>query len=218
MTGYPFCYHPKDIVVVSIMPCTAKKFESTRPELKSDVDYVLTTREFARLIRWNKIDFLTLPDEKFDPALGIATGAGAIFGATGGVMEAALRTTYEFATGKKLTKVEFDQLRGNKGIKTGSIMINGTEIKFAAANGLANAKSASTFFTKCALTPPPAVVPLSLTRQSLFCCLFGKTGLPICDFLVREGRGFRGRYAAFAQRYSRVLKFCAVFLGFSRMV
>lgn len=130
----------KDIVVVSVMPCTAKKFESTRPELSSDVDYVLTTREAARLIEHFKIDFRNIPDEKFDPALGISTGAAAIFGATGGVMEAALRTAYELATGKSLTRIEFDQIRGMEGIKEGSIDIDGTEIRFAVANGLRNAE------------------------------------------------------------------------------
>jgi len=129
----------KDVVVVSIMPCTAKKFESTRPELKSGVDYVLTTREAAELIKHFGIEFKSLPDEDFDPALGISTGAGAIFGATGGVMEAALRTAYEFGTGSTLTKIEFDQLRGMEGIKEGSIIIGGKEIRFAAANGLRNA-------------------------------------------------------------------------------
>ncbi|MFC1691701.1 NADH-dependent [FeFe] hydrogenase, group A6 [Nanoarchaeota archaeon] len=130
----------KDIVVVSVMPCTAKKFESTRPELKSDVDYVLTTREAAKLIRHFSIDFANLPDENFDPALGISTGAGVIFGATGGVMEAALRTAYELATGNPVTKLEFDQIRGLGGIKQGSINMNGTEIKFAVADGLHNAR------------------------------------------------------------------------------
>lgn len=130
----------EDIVVVSIMPCTAKKFESTRPELKSGVDYVLTAREAARLIKHFKIDFKSLPDEDFDPALGISTGAGAIFGATGGVMEAALRTAYELATGKPVSKLEFDQIRGMGGIKQGSIDIGGKEIRFAVANGLRNAR------------------------------------------------------------------------------
>lgn len=130
----------EDVIVVSVMPCTAKKFESTRPELQSGVDYVLTTREAAKLIRLFDIDFKSLADEEFDPALGISTGAGAIFGATGGVMEAALRTAYELGTGKKLTKIEFDQLRGMNGIKEGAIIINGKEIKFAAANGLRNAR------------------------------------------------------------------------------
>lgn len=131
----------KKIIVVSIMPCTAKKFESTRSELKSGVDYVLTTREAARLIKHFNIDFKNLTDEKFDPVLGISTGAGAIFGATGGVMEAALRTAYEFATGRKIKKLDFKELRGMKGIKHGSITINGRKIKYAAANGLKNAKN-----------------------------------------------------------------------------
>lgn len=125
----------KDIVVVSIMPCVAKKFESTRPELKSDVDYVLTTREAAKLIRHYNIDFKKLPDEEFDPALGISTGAGVIFGASGGVMEAALRTAYEFATGKSLKKLEFNQIRGMEGIKEGEIVLNGKKISYAVAHG-----------------------------------------------------------------------------------
>jgi len=130
--------NPKKITVVSVMPCTAKKFESTRPELETAVDYVLTTRELGRLIKMKKIDFASLPDEDFDPALGIATGAGAIFGATGGVMEAALRTAYEFATGKGVERLEFEQIRGMQGIKEGSISINGKEIRFACAHGGAN--------------------------------------------------------------------------------
>jgi NADH-quinone oxidoreductase subunit G/NADP-reducing hydrogenase subunit HndD len=130
----------RDIVVVSVMPCTAKKFESTRPELKSGVDYVLTTREAAELINHFKIGFRSLPDEGFDPALGISTGAGAIFGATGGVMEAALRTAYELATGKPVSRLEFDQIRGMEGIKEGSIVINNKEIRFAVANSLRNAE------------------------------------------------------------------------------
>jgi len=136
----------KDIVVVRIMPCTAKKFESTRPEMHTDVDYVLTTRECARLIRHfcgkedcNKF-FQGLRDEKFDPALGISTGAGAVFGATGGVMEAALRTAYELGTGKTLKKVDFIETRGMDGIKEGVVDLDGKEIRFAVANGLKNAR------------------------------------------------------------------------------
>ena len=132
--------HKKDIIVVSVMPCTAKKFESTRPELKSGVDYVLTTREAARLIKHFKIDFRSLADEDFDPALGISTGAAAMFGATGGVMEAALRTAYELATGKPVSKLEFEQIRGMEGIKEGTIDVGGTVIKFGVANGLWNAR------------------------------------------------------------------------------
>jgi len=131
---------PKKIVVVSIMPCTAKKFESTRPEMESGVDYVLTTRELARLVKMRKVDFATLPDEEFDPALGISTGAGVIFGATGGVMEAALRTAHFLATGKELEKLEVAEIRGMKGIKEGKITLNGKEIRFACAHGGANAR------------------------------------------------------------------------------
>lgn len=125
----------KDIVVVSIMPCTAKKFESSREEMKSDVDYVLTTRELAKLIRHFKLDFNNLPDEDFDNPLGVSTGAGVIFGASGGVMEAALRTAYEIATKKQLTSIDFNQIRGLDGIKEGTININGIDIRFAVAHG-----------------------------------------------------------------------------------
>jgi iron-only hydrogenase group A len=130
----------KNVVVVSIMPCTAKKFESTRPEMHTEVDYVLTTREASRLINHFGIDFKSLKDEDFDPALGISTGAGAVFGATGGVMEAALRTAYELGTGKKLKNVNITSTRGMDGIKEGIINLNGTDIKFAVANGLRKAE------------------------------------------------------------------------------
>jgi iron-only hydrogenase group A len=130
----------KNTIVVSIMPCTAKKFESTRPELKSDVDYVLTTRELAKLIRSKKIDFKNLKAKDFDHPLGISTGAGVIFGATGGVMEAALRTAYELGTGKTLKKIDFTEIRGTDGIKEGSVKIGSKKIKFAVAHGGANIK------------------------------------------------------------------------------
>jgi NADP-reducing hydrogenase subunit HndD len=132
--------NPKDIIVVSVMPCTAKKFESTRPELKSGVDYVLTTREAGKLIKNFCIDFNSLKDEEFDPALGISTGAGAMFGASGGVMEAALRNAYSLTTGKRRKKLEFTEIRGMDGIKEGTIELNKKKIRFAAANGLWNAK------------------------------------------------------------------------------
>lgn len=132
--------NPKNIVNVSIMPCTAKKFEASRKHLKGYVDYVLTTREFARMIKQRRVDFNNLADEEFDNPLGISTGAAALFGATGGVMEAALRTAYEKATGKELTKIEFDQIRGFGGIKEGSIIINSSEIKFAVAHSIGNAQ------------------------------------------------------------------------------
>ena len=149
---------PRDMVVVSIMPCVAKKFEARRPEMDSafeywkeklnltdgdsfpDVDYVLTTREAGRMIKEAGIDFPQLADEKFDEPLGVSTGAAVIFGATGGVMEAALRTAYEAVTGKTLEKLDFEAVRGLKGIKEAEIDLEGTKIKVAVANTLANAR------------------------------------------------------------------------------
>ena len=135
---------PEDMYVVSIMPCTAKKFEAARPEMNDsgvqDVDAVLTTREAARMIKEAGIDFVNLPDEDFDKPLGISTGAAVIFGATGGVMEAALRTAYEVVTGKTLEKIEFEQVRGMEAIKKASVVLNGLEVKVAVAHGLSNAK------------------------------------------------------------------------------
>lgn len=135
---------PKDIVCVSVMPCTAKKFEIRRDNQDAagvpDVDISITTRELARLIRKTGINFRALPDEGFDDPLGESTGAGVIFGATGGVMEAALRTAAETLAGGKLEKVEFVEVRGTDGIKEASYNVAGTEIKVAVASGLSNAK------------------------------------------------------------------------------
>ena len=149
---------PRKIVVVSIMPCTAKKFECKRPEMKSafhywkeklnlpekdsffDVDYVLTTRELARMFKVTGVDFSNLPEEDFDHPLGISTGAGVIFGATGGVMEAAVRTAYEVITGKPLEKIELNVLRGFEGIKEAELDLNGTKLKVAVAHTLKNAR------------------------------------------------------------------------------
>lgn len=134
----------EDMVVVSIMPCVAKKFESQREEFKEngnpDVDYSLTTRELAELIRQFNIDFKTLPIEDFDNPLGESTGAGVIFGATGGVIEAATRTAYELFTGKKLEKVDFTELRGLEGVREATVDFNGTPIKIGIAHGLSNAR------------------------------------------------------------------------------
>ena len=134
---------PKNIYTVSIMPCTAKKFEASRTELghdnMRDVDAVLTVRELARMIKAAGIDFANLADEDFDPLMGESTGAGVIFGATGGVMEAALRTVYEVVTGKTLENVEFEEVRGTEGIKEASIDLNGTQINVAVAHGTGNA-------------------------------------------------------------------------------
>jgi iron only hydrogenase large subunit-like protein len=149
---------PRKIVVVSIMPCTAKKYEAKRPEMMSafeywkektamvnddafyDVDYVLTTRELARMFKESGIRFSDLPLEEFDHPLGESTGAAVIFGATGGVMEAALRTAYEVVTGKTLADINFTAVRGMDGIKEAEVDMNGTKIKVAVAHTLKNAR------------------------------------------------------------------------------
>jgi NADP-reducing hydrogenase subunit HndD len=135
---------PKDIVCVSVMPCTAKKFEINRPDQNAagvpDVDISLTTRELARLIRKVGIDFRSLPEEGFDRILGESTGAAVIFGATGGVMEAALRTAVEALTGEELESVEFQEVRGMEGIKEATYHIGDMDVKVAVASGLNNIK------------------------------------------------------------------------------
>ena len=137
---------PKNIYVVSVMPCTAKKFEKGRADQSAagngipDIDAVLTTRELARLIKRQGLMFNELPDEKFDTAFGIASGAGLLFGATGGVMEAALRTVSEIVTGKQLDKVDFTDVRGLEGIKEATYNLAGQEVKVAVASGLGNAR------------------------------------------------------------------------------
>lgn len=134
---------PSDIFTVSIMPCTAKKYESKRPEMTSsgyrDVDVALTTRELARLIKNAGIDFNNLEEENFDSIMGASSGAAVIFGATGGVMEAALRTVYEIVTEQTLEKLEFEDVRGLDGIKQATIDLAGTPVNVAVAHGLGNA-------------------------------------------------------------------------------
>lgn len=136
---------PKDMFVVSVMPCTAKKYEAQRPELESnglrDVDAVITTRELGRLIRRAGIIWSKLPEEEFDnDIVGEYTGAGVIFGATGGVMEAALRTAAKKLTGKELEKLEITDVRGLDGIKEAAYNLGGKEVKVAVAHGMKNAK------------------------------------------------------------------------------
>ena len=134
---------PEKIVSVSVMPCTAKKFEVGREELSenglADVDISITTRELARMIGRAGIRFTFLPDEKFDDMLGVSTGAAVIFGATGGVMEAALRTANDWLTGTDAQPVEFTEVRGTKGLKEATYTIGGVELKVAVASGIANA-------------------------------------------------------------------------------
>ena len=138
--------NPKDIFVVSVMPCTAKKFEKERPEMVNgeglkDVDAVITTRELGDMIRRSGIVFTKLPDEEFDQdIMGEASGAGVIFGVTGGVMEAALRTVYHVLTGKEHGAIAFTSVRGFDGIKESQIEINGQILRFAVAHGMKNAK------------------------------------------------------------------------------
>lgn len=136
--------NPDDMVVVSIMPCVAKKFESARPELEneghSDVDIVITTRELGAMIKEAGIAFTELEDEEFDDPMGESTGAGSIFGATGGVIEATVRTAYEWITGKELEKLEFKALRGLEGIKETSVKVGDRDVRIAVANGLGNTR------------------------------------------------------------------------------
>ena len=135
---------PAKIVTVSIMPCTAKKYEAARPELSDkgyqDVDYVLTTRELARMIKEARIEFNNC-DGEFEDPFGPASGAGVIFGATGGVMEAALRTVADILTGEDLESIEYHEVRGLEGIKEASVEVAGMEVKLAVAHGLGNASA-----------------------------------------------------------------------------
>lgn len=132
------------LVVVSIMPCLAKKYECSREEFSHngipDVDYSLSTREIARLIKRANINFNRLPEGEFDNPLGASTGAGVIFGTTGGVMEAALRSVYEIHTGKELPKIDFNQIRGMEGLRSAEIDLDGTKLNVAIAHGLGNAR------------------------------------------------------------------------------
>ena len=135
---------PNQICTVSVMPCIAKKYECSRPEMEvdglRDVDYVITTRELARMIKQANLDFIELEDGHFDDPMGEASGAGAIFGTTGGVMEAAIRTAVDTLEKKDIGKIEYKEVRGEKQIKEATLNIAGKEIKIAVASGLANAR------------------------------------------------------------------------------
>ncbi len=135
---------PEDMVVISVMPCIAKKYEAAQPNLETngvrDVDYVITTRELAKMFKEAGIDLKDMPDEEFDNPLGESTGAGVIFGSSGGVLEAALRTVYEVVTGNKLENIDFAAVRGLAGVKEAFIDLNGRIIRVAATSGLGNAR------------------------------------------------------------------------------
>jgi NADH-quinone oxidoreductase subunit G len=138
-------FNPGNLVVVAVMPCTAKKYEAARPEMVTrgtrDVDYVLTVRELGRMIREAGINFTALPEDDFDQPLGIATGAGAIFGATGGVMEAAIRTAFALVEDKEMQgRIEFESFRGLKGIKEATVVLGERNIRLAVAHGTRNAR------------------------------------------------------------------------------
>jgi NADP-reducing hydrogenase subunit HndD len=132
------------ICTVSVMPCIAKKYECSRPEMEvdgvRDVDYVITTRELSRMIKQANIDFVSLEDSEFDDPMGEATGAGAIFGTTGGVMEAAIRTAVDTLEGRSIDRIEYKEVRGEKNIKEATLMVAGMEVKIAVASGLSNAR------------------------------------------------------------------------------
>ncbi len=134
----------EDLVVVSIMPCLAKKYECQRDEFKTngdpDVNYAISTRELARLIQQANIDFMSLKDAEFDKPMGESSGAAVIFGATGGVIEAAVRTAYELHTNKKLDRLDYHELRGMEGLRQATIDFDGTQIKIGIAHGLGNAR------------------------------------------------------------------------------
>ena len=135
---------PKNIYVVSVMPCVAKKFERQRDEMKNNdlynVDCVITTRELAKMIKQANINFEILPDTEFDAPMGEATGAAAIFGTTGGVMEAALRTAQDLLTGKDLEEIKFEEVRGEKGIKRATVNVDGKDVRVLVSSGLGNAQ------------------------------------------------------------------------------
>ncbi len=185
---------PSKLYVVSIMPCTAKKFEKGRPDQSAsgypDIDAVLTTRELAKMIKQNGILFNELVDGEVDSPLGIYTGAGVIFGATGGVMEAALRTAAETITGKPLENVEFKKVRGTKGIKEATYDIGGKTVKVAVASGIANAKKICEKVSKG---------KCDYTFIEIMCCPGGCVnggGQPIMSSVVRENTDYKALRAS----------------------
>lgn len=185
--------NPKDIFTVSIMPCTAKKYEANREEMSAvegvkDVDVVLTTRELAKMIKMASIDFSNVQEEEFDNPLGISTGAAVIFGATGGVMEAALRTVYEVVTEEELIKLEFHDVRGLEGIKEATVDLKGTPVKVAVAHGLDNARKIMELIKngEC-----------EYTFIEVMCCpggCIGGGGQPIGNYMAVKDQRIKGIY------------------------
>ena len=185
---------PANIVVVGIMPCTAKKFETQRNDQAAsgypDVDIALTTRELARMIESAGIYFRNLPDEEFDNPLGEGTGAAVIFGATGGVMEAALRTAVEKLTGEELQNLDFKEVRGTEGFKEASYTVGGLTVKVAAVSGLKNAHTIMEKVRNGAA---------DYTFIEVMCCPGGCVnggGQPVQHAVVRNFVDLKGRRAA----------------------
>ena len=185
---------PAKLFVVSIMPCTAKKFEKTRDNQSAsgypDIDAVLTTRELAKMIKQNGILFNELPESKMDDPLGVYTGAGVIFGATGGVMEAALRTAVEEITGKTVENVDYKKVRGTKGIKEAAYDIDGLKVKVIVASGIANAKK---------VCEKVATGKTDATFIEIMCCPGGCVnggGQPIMSSVVRENVDYKALRAS----------------------
>jgi iron-only hydrogenase group A len=188
---------PQRIVSLSVMPCTAKKYEAQRPEMKSsghrDVDIVLTTRELARMIREAGIDFDRLTQVKPDPLLSEYSGAATIFGASGGVMEAALRTAYEVATGTQLERVEFTGVRGMEGVKEATVDLEGTPIRVAVASGLGNARE---LLTRVAAEKRDGNLPYHFIE--IMACrggCVGGGGQPLENTLAKRKQRSEGLYA-----------------------
>ncbi len=185
---------PSKLFVVSIMPCTAKKFEKTRDNQNAsgypDIDAVLTTRELAKMIKQNGIIFNELPEGKMDDPLGVYTGAGVIFGATGGVMEAALRTAVETITGEPAQDVEYKKVRGTKGVKEATYEVGGMKIKVAVASGISNAKK---------VCEKVASGKSDYTFIEIMCCPGGCVnggGQPIMSSVVRENVDYKALRAS----------------------
>ncbi|MDH7480203.1 MAG: [FeFe] hydrogenase, group A, partial [Syntrophomonadaceae bacterium] len=185
---------PGNIFSVSIMPCTAKKFEAQRPEMNDsgyrDVDVVLTTRELGRMFKLAGIDFSSLPEEDYDDPMGISTGAGVIFGATGGVMEAALRTVYEIVTKGTLPSLDFHDVRGLQGVKETTVQVGDLPVKVAVAHGLGNARK---------LLDALAAGQADYHFIEIMCCpggCIGGGGQPIPTNLEVRGQRIAGIYQA----------------------
>ncbi|MFW5742618.1 MAG: NADH-dependent [FeFe] hydrogenase, group A6 [Spirochaetota bacterium] len=184
------------LVSLSIMPCTAKKYEAARPEMEAsgarDVDIVLTTRELARMIREAGVDFGRLEETTADPVLSSYTGAATIFGASGGVMEAALRTAYELATGTRLERVDFDDVRGMDGVKAASVDVDGTRLNVAVVSGLGNARQLLSRVAeeKRAGRTPYHFIEIMACRGG---CV-GGGGQPLANTLARRRARMEGLY------------------------